>query len=73
LPILLLNNSILPADSLTAAKLELIRLAESRKLPSNSQKVVSAEEIMDLSGELTTIDKDIVTDWPMAGHSRKGG
>jgi hypothetical protein len=57
LAILLLNNSLLPDDTLTAAKLELIRIEESMQLPSNSQKVVSSDEIMDLSGELTTLDK----------------
>ena len=60
LAIILLNNSLLPDDTLTAAKLELIRIAESRQLPSNSQTVISSEEIMDLSGELTTLDKDII-------------
>jgi hypothetical protein len=38
LAIILLNNSILPDDTVTAEKLELIRIAESRQLPSNSQK-----------------------------------
>jgi hypothetical protein len=40
LAIILLNNSLLPDDTLTAAKLELIRIAESRQVPSNSRKFV---------------------------------
>jgi hypothetical protein len=35
--------AIIPDDTLTAAKLELIRIAASRQLPSNSQNVVSSE------------------------------
>jgi hypothetical protein len=60
LAIILLNNSLLPDDTLTAAKLELIRIAESRQVPSTSRKFASSEEIMELSEELTTLDKDIV-------------
>jgi hypothetical protein len=60
LAIILLNNSLLPDDTLTAAKLELIRIAESRQVPSNSRKFASSEEVMELSEELTTLDKDIV-------------
>jgi hypothetical protein len=41
--ILLLNNSLLPGDTLTAAKFEFIFIAESRQLPSNSQEVLSSE------------------------------
>jgi hypothetical protein len=60
LAINLLNNSLLPDDTLTAAKLELIGIAESRQLHSNYENVVSSEEIMDLSGILNTLDKDII-------------
>jgi hypothetical protein len=60
LAILLLTNSLLPDDTLTAAKLELISSAKSRQLHSNSQKVVLSEDIIDISGELTTLDKDII-------------
>jgi hypothetical protein len=49
LAIILLNNSLLPDDTLTAAKLELIRIAESRQVPSTSRKFASSEEIMELS------------------------
>ena len=60
LEIILLNNSLLPDDTLTAAKLELIRIAESRVVPSKSRKFVSPEEIAEVSGELNVLDKDIV-------------
>jgi hypothetical protein len=60
LAIILLNNSLLPDDTLTAAKLELIRIAESRQIPSNPRKIVSPEEIAEVSGELNVLDKDIV-------------
>jgi hypothetical protein len=42
LAILLLNNSILPDDTMTAAKLDLIRIAESRlwysRIPAKETK-----------------------------------
>jgi hypothetical protein len=60
LAIILLNNSLLPDDTLTAAKLELIRIAESRQVPSKPRKFVSPEEITEVSGELNVLDKDIV-------------
>jgi hypothetical protein len=56
----ILLNSLLPDDTLTAAKLELIRIVESRQLPSNSQIFVSSDEIMDLFGALTIIEKEII-------------
>jgi hypothetical protein len=49
LAIILLNNSLLPDDTLTAAKLELIRIAESRQVPSNSHNFVSPEDIAKVS------------------------
>jgi hypothetical protein len=60
LAIILLNNSLLPDDTLTAAKLELIRIAESRQVPSKSRKFVSPEEIAEVSEELNVLDKNIV-------------
>jgi hypothetical protein len=60
LAIILLNKSMLPEDTLTAAKLELIRIAKSRKVPSNSRIIVSSEEIVEQFGEFTILDKDIV-------------
>jgi hypothetical protein len=59
LAIILLNNYLLPDDTMTAAKLELIRIAESRQVPSNSRKFVSPEEIAEVSEELNVLDKDI--------------
>jgi hypothetical protein len=60
LDIILLNNSLLPDDTLTAAKLQLIRIAESRQVPSNSRKFISSEEIEEVSEELDVLDNDIV-------------
>jgi hypothetical protein len=57
---ILLNNSLLLDDTLTAAKLELIRITESTQVPSNSRKIVSSEEIAEVSEELNVLDKDIV-------------
>jgi hypothetical protein len=45
-----LINSLVPDDTLTAAKLELIRIAESSQVPSNPRKFVSPEEIAEASG-----------------------
>jgi hypothetical protein len=60
LAIILLNNSLLPDDTLTASKLELIQIAESRHVPSNSREFVSPEEIAKVSEELNALDKNIV-------------
>jgi hypothetical protein len=60
LAIILLNNSLLPDDTLTAAKLEIIRIEESRQVPSNLRKFASPEEIAEVSEELNVLDKDIV-------------
>jgi hypothetical protein len=38
LAIILLNNALLPDETLTAAKLELIRIAESRQVSSPNSK-----------------------------------
>jgi hypothetical protein len=57
---ILLNNSLLLDDTLAAAKLELIRITESTQVPSNSRKIVSSEEIAEVSEELNVLDKDIV-------------
>jgi hypothetical protein len=59
LAIILPNNSLLLDDTLTAAKLELIRISESRQVPSNSRKFVSPEEIAEVSEEPNVLDKDI--------------
>ena len=60
LAIILLNNSLLPNDTLTAAKLELIRISESKQVPSKSRKFVSPKEIAEVSRELNVLDEDIV-------------
>jgi hypothetical protein len=60
LAIILLNNFLRPNDTLTAAKLEVIRIAESMQVPSNSRKFVSPEEIAEVSEELNVLGKYIV-------------
>jgi hypothetical protein len=56
LAIILLNNYLLPADTLTAATVELSRIAQS----TNHRNFVSPEEIAEVSGEFNVLDKDIV-------------
>jgi hypothetical protein len=60
LDIILLENSLLPDDTMTTAKLDLVRIAESTQVPSDSPKFVSLKDIAEVSGELNELDRDIV-------------
>jgi hypothetical protein len=62
LAIILLNNSNLQDETLTAAKLELIRVAESRKASQGpSPGGISAPEFKFIEEDLTALHKIIIT------------
>jgi hypothetical protein len=60
LSILLLNNALLPDETLTAAKLELIRIAEPRQVSCpNSKEDVTNEDIAELNQAISSLDKRV--------------
>ena len=64
LAIILLNNALLPDETLTAAKLELIRIAESRQASSPSRKEdVTHEDLAELSQAISSLDKRVSSDY----------
>jgi hypothetical protein len=64
LAIILLNNALLPDETLTAAKLELIRIAESRQVSSpSSTEDVTNEDIAEPIQEISSLDKRVSSDY----------
>jgi predicted component of type VI protein secretion system len=64
LAIILLNNALLPDETLTAAKLELIRIAEYRQVSSPSSKEdVTNEDIAELRQAISSLDKRVSSDY----------
>jgi hypothetical protein len=63
LAIILLNNASLQDETLTAAKLELIRVAESRQCDSGSTKEgISSSDIRDIEADVTSLHKWVVSE-----------
>jgi hypothetical protein len=63
LAIILLNNAVLPDDTLTAAKLELIRIAESRQTKSTvTESAISRNDLLELRNQIHDLDKRVVSD-----------
>jgi hypothetical protein len=64
LAIILLNNALLTDETLTAANLELIRIAESRQVSSpNSKEDVTNEDITELRQAISSLDKRVSSDY----------
>jgi hypothetical protein len=64
LAIILLNNALLPDETLTAAKLELIRITESRQVSSpNNREDVTYEDLAELRQTISSLDKRVSSDY----------
>jgi hypothetical protein len=64
LAIILLNNALLPDETLTAAKLELIRISESKQVSSpNRKEDVTNEDLAELRQAISSLDKRVSSDY----------